>query len=150
MRSAQRSGSGPGSPILPMKTCMPPRGPGIRTRLCWPRGPSLHRRCRACRDDSWSSGPQHNTDLVQTAQRASPARVQPAMKHAFVGFIHGAESELVSDGETAIYSDGESSFGETESLYQLQDCRIGGCSDGDNISGPLEPPNRVAIFMDGT
>ena len=43
------------------------------------------------------------TDLVETAQRASPARVQPAMKHAFVGFIHGAEPEPVSDGETIIY-----------------------------------------------
>ena len=30
------------------------------------------------------------TDLVETAQHASPARVQPTMKHAFVGFIHGA------------------------------------------------------------
>ena len=72
------------------------------------------------------------------------------MKRAFVGFIHGAGSEPVSDGETAIYSDGESSTGETESLYQLQDGRIGGCSDGDNILDPFEPPNRVAIFMVGT
>ena len=64
-------------------------------------------------------GPETDTSthLVETAQRASPARVQPAMKRAFVGFIHGAVSEPVSDGETAIYSDGESSTGETESLY---------------------------------
>ena len=89
------------------------------------------------------------TDLVETAQRASPARVQPAMKRAFVGFINGAESEPVSDGETIVYSDGESSTGETESLYQLQDGRFGGCSDGDSIPDPLEPPNRVAIFMAG-
>ena len=72
------------------------------------------------------------------------------MKHAFAGFIRGAESEPVSDGETTIYSDGESSTGETESLYQLQDGRIGGYSDGDSILGPFEPPNRVAIFMAGT
>ena len=72
------------------------------------------------------------------------------MERAFVGFINGAESEPVSDGETAIYSDGESSTGETESLYQLQDGRIGGCSDGDSIPDPFEPPNRVAVFMAGT
>ena len=94
--------------------------------------------------------PDISTDLVETAQRASPARVQPAMKRAFVGFIHGAEYEPVSDGETAIYSDGESSTGETESLYQLQDGQIGGYSDGNSIPDPFEPPNRVAIFMDGT
>ena len=38
------------------------------------------------------------TNLVETAQCASPDRVQPAMKRAFVGFIHGAGSEPVSDG----------------------------------------------------
>ena len=69
------------------------------------------------------------------------------MKRAFVGFIHGAEDEPVSDGDTAIYSDGESSTVESESLYQLQDGQIGGCSDGDSIPDPFEPPNRVAIFM---
>ena len=72
------------------------------------------------------------------------------MKRAFVGFINGAESESVSDGETVVYSEGESSTGETESLYQLQDGRFGGCSDGDSIPDPFEPPNRVAIFMAGT
>ena len=60
--------------------------------------------------------PDISTDLVETAQRASPTRVLPAMKRAFVGFIHGAGYEPVSDGETAVYSDGESSTGETESL----------------------------------
>ena len=74
------------------------------------------------------------------------------MKRAFVGFIHGAESEdrAVSRGETAVYSDGESSTGDTDSLYQLQDGRLGGYSDGDSIPDPYEPPNRVAIFMAGT
>ena len=72
------------------------------------------------------------------------------MKRAFVGFIHGAESEPVFDGETVVYSDGESSTGETKSLYQLQDGQFGGCFDGDSIPGPLEPPNRVAIFMAST
>ena len=56
----------------------------------------------------------------------------------------------MSGGETAIYSDGESSTGETSLLYQLQDDRLGGCSDGDSIPDPYEPPNRVAIFMAGT
>ena len=74
------------------------------------------------------------------------------MNHVFVGFIHGAESEDRSafGGETVVYSDGESSTGETESLYQLQDGRLGGCSDGDSIPDPCEPPIRVAIFMAGT
>ena len=30
------------------------------------------------------------TDIIETAQRARPARVQPARKRAFVGFINGA------------------------------------------------------------
>ena len=71
------------------------------------------------------------------------------MKRAFIGFIHGVGSEPVSDGETAIYSDGESSTGETESLYQLQDGWIGGYSDGNSILDPFEPSNRVAVFMAG-
>ena len=33
------------------------------------------------------------TDILETAQRARPTRVQPAVKRAFVGFIHGAEFE---------------------------------------------------------
>ena len=61
------------------------------------------------------------------------------MKCAFVGFIHGAESEQAFDGETVVYSDGKSSTGETESLYQLQDGQFGGYSDGDNIPDPFEP-----------
>ena len=74
------------------------------------------------------------------------------MKRAFVGFIHGAEFEegSMAGGETAIYSDGESSTGKTSSMYQLQDRRLGGCSDGDSILDPHERPNRVAIFMAGT
>ena len=53
------------------------------------------------------------TDLVETAQRAQSARVKPAMKRAFVGVIHGAESEdkSASSGETVVYSDDESSTG---------------------------------------
>ena len=56
----------------------------------------------------------------------------------------------MSGGETTIYSDDESSTGETNSMYQLQDGWLGGCSDGDSIPDPCEPPNRVAIFMAGT
>ena len=74
------------------------------------------------------------------------------MKHAFVGFIHGADLEegSVSGGVTVIYSDGETSTGETNSMYQLQDGGLGGCSDGSSISDPFEPPSRVGIFMAGT
>ena len=57
------------------------------------------------------------TDLVEMAQCVSTARVKPSMKHAFVGCVHGIGSEPVSEGEMAAYSDGESSTGETESLY---------------------------------
>ena len=92
------------------------------------------------------------TDIIEMAQRARSARVKPVMKRAFVGVIHGVESEDRSEsgGETVVYSGDESSTGETESLYQLQDGRIGGCSDGDSIPDPLHPPSRVAIFMAGT
>ena len=34
-------------------------------------------------------------------------------------------------------------------MYQLQDGRLGGCSDGDSIPDPREPPNRAVIFMAG-
>ena len=73
------------------------------------------------------------------------------MKRAFVGAIHGGSYEDGSEfhGETVVYSGDESSTGETESLYQLQDGRIGGCSDGDSIPDPFDLPNRVAIFMAG-
>ena len=67
------------------------------------------------------------TDIIETAQRARPARAQPTMKRAFVGCVHGGElSEgSVDGGETAVYSNGESSTGETDSLYQLQDGGLG-------------------------
>ena len=69
------------------------------------------------------SGPEPDVcpNLIETAQRARSARARPAVKHAFMGCIHGVEfSEgSVDGGETAIYSDGESSSGETDSLYQL-------------------------------
>ena len=81
------------------------------------------------------------TDLIETAQRAIPARIQPAMKRAFIGCVHGIGSELVSEGETTAYSDGESSTGETESLYQVQDGLFEGYSDGSSITEFLEPPN---------
>ena len=35
--------------------------------------------------------PDNCTDLVATAQRAKPARVQPGMKRVFVGCVHGEE-----------------------------------------------------------
>ena len=62
------------------------------------------------------------TDIIEMAQRPRPARVKPAIKRVFIGFTHGAELEdSVSGGETTIYSDDESSTGETNSMYQLQD-----------------------------
>ena len=35
-------------------------------------------------------------------------------------------------------------------MYQLEDGRLGGCSNGDSILDPHEPPNKVAIFMAST
>ena len=90
------------------------------------------------------------TDLVETAQRASPARIQPTMKHAFAGCVHGIGFEPVSEGETVAYSDGESSASETESLYQVQDGVFEGFSDGTSIPEFREPPNHIGIFMAGT
>ena len=65
--------------------------------------------------------PDTCTDIIETAQRARPARAQTAVRRAFMGCIHGAEFDegYMSGGETAIYSNGESSTGETNSLYQL-------------------------------
>ena len=72
-------------------------------------------------------------------------------KHVFLGVIHGAEYEggPAFDGEIVVCSDDESS-GETESLYQLQDGRISGGSEGNNIPNFPDLPNRAAIFMAGT
>src|SRR3954463_9274688 len=91
------------------------------------------------------------TDIIETAQRARPARVKPAMKRAFVGVVHGGnhEEESVYD-ETVVYSGDESSTGETESLYQVQEGRIRGGSDGDSIPDLPDLPSRVGIFMAGT
>ena len=98
------------------------------------------------------SGPEPDicTDLVETAQRASPARGSHAVKHAFVGCVHGIGPEPVCEDETMVYSNGESSTGETESLYQIHDGTPKGYSDGNNISDFLEAPSRVAIYMAGT
>ena len=54
-------------------------------------------------------------NIVEPAQRARSARIQPAMKRVFVGAIHGVQAEDGSDsgGETVVYSDDESSSGET-------------------------------------
>ena len=43
--------------------------------------------------------PDNCTDLVETAQRAKPARVQTGMKRVFLGCVHGEElSEGPEDG----------------------------------------------------
>ena len=65
------------------------------------------------------------TDLVETAERARPARAPPAVKRAFVGCIEGGPSEPPgTGGEAAAGSDGESATDESNSLYQLQDGRL--------------------------
>ena len=74
------------------------------------------------------------------------------MKRAFVGCIHGGElSEGSEDGgDTAILSDGDSSAGSTDSMYQVQDGVLGGCSDGSSIPDPYESPTWAGVFMVGT
>ena len=82
--------------------------------------------------------PDIRTDLVATVQHARSTQVKPAVRRAFVGVIHGGEHEDESEygSKTVVYSGDESSTGETESLYQLQDDQIRGCSDGDSIPDP--------------
>ena len=72
--------------------------------------------------------PDTCTDIIETARRARPTRVQPGRKHTFVGFVHGADLEegSMSGGETAIYSGDESSTSEAESIFRLQDDGLGG------------------------
>jgi len=96
--------------------------------------------------------PDIYTNPVETAQRASFTQVKPAMKRAFVGVIYGGghEDESERDSETVVYSGDESSTGETESLYRMQDDQVRGCSDGDSIPDPPGQINRVGIFMAGT
>ena len=48
------------------------------------------------------------------------------------------------------FSDGDSSAGSTDSLYQVQDGVLGGCSDGSSIPDPYESPNWAGVFMAGT
>ena len=43
------------------------------------------------------------TDLVETAQRARSARVEPAMKRAFVGVIHGGGHVGPSRGDVRLF-----------------------------------------------
>nr|XP_020162985.2 wiskott-Aldrich syndrome protein homolog 1-like [Aegilops tauschii subsp. strangulata] len=91
--------------------------------------------------------PDACTNTIETARCTRPAKVQPIRKCPFVGFVHGEDLEegSMSGGETTMYSGEESSTSETESIYQLQDGGLGGCSDGDSISDSYEPPSRVAI-----
>ena len=85
------------------------------------------------------------------ARRASSSPVQPEARHVFIGVVHGSghEDGPVSEGETIVCSDDESS-GEIKSFYQLQDGRIEGGSEGNNIPDSPGLPNRAAIFMAGT
>ena len=67
-----------------------------------------------------SPEPDICTDIIETARCASSSPVQPEARHVFIGVVHGSghEDGPVSEGETVVCSDDESSR-ETESLYQL-------------------------------
>ena len=43
--------------------------------------------------------PDLSADLIETAQRAKPARTLPALKRAFVGCVHGGLSEGSGSGD---------------------------------------------------
>ena len=74
------------------------------------------------------------------------------MKRVFVGYIHGEElfGGPEDGGETAVYSDGDSSAGSIDSLYQVHDGALRGCSDGLSIPDLCESPNWAGVFMAGT
>uniref|UniRef100_N1QVT8 4-hydroxyphenylacetaldehyde oxime monooxygenase n=1 Tax=Aegilops tauschii TaxID=37682 RepID=N1QVT8_AEGTA len=81
-----------------------------------------------------------------------------AFHHCCRLFLFPKVQEIVGKGptdpsgsgdETAAGSDGESATDESNSLYQLQDGRLMGCSDGDSIPDPFEPPSQVGVFMAG-
>ena len=95
--------------------------------------------------------PENCTDLVETAQRARKTRTHPVMRRAFVGCVHREELSISEDGgEMDVLSDGDSSAGSTDSLYQVQDGVLGGCSDGSPIPDLSESPNWAGVFMAGT
>ena len=76
--------------------------------------------------------PDIRTDIVELAWRMQHAWVQAGRRHASVGFTQGVElaEDSASGGETLIYSGEDSSTGEKESIYQLQDdCRTSGSAD---------------------
>ena len=74
------------------------------------------------------------------------------MKRAFVGCIHGEELYEGSEdgGETTVRPGDDSSASSTDSLYQVQDGVLGGCSDGTSIPDLYEPPRWAGVFMAGT
>ena len=53
-------------------------------------------------------------------------------------------------GDTLIYSDGESSVGETESILPVYDGRLGGYSNDETAPANHEPIHRTIVYMAGT
>jgi hypothetical protein len=100
------------------------------------------------------SEPEPNicTDIVEPARCAQPARAQAGRKHVFVGFTQGVDSadNSASGGDTLVYSDGESSVGETGSILPLYDGRLGGYSDDEPAQDSFNTPTRAAVYMAGS
>uniref|UniRef100_M8BC51 Putative non-inhibitory serpin-10 n=1 Tax=Aegilops tauschii TaxID=37682 RepID=M8BC51_AEGTA len=86
------------------------------------------------------------TDIVEPARRAQPARTQPGRNHVFVGFTQGVDlaDNSASSGDTLVYSDGESSVGDIESILPLYDERLWAARVDH------EPPRWSAVYMAGT
>ena len=73
------------------------------------------------------------------------------IQHTY-GYIHeeGLSEGSEDGGEMTVHSGDDSSAGATDSLYQVQDGVLGGCSDGPSILDPCEPPRWAGVFMAGT
>jgi hypothetical protein len=92
---------------------------------------------------------------VESAHRAGPSQArlgspQAGQEHVFVGFTQGVallENSLSGD-DTLIQSDGESSMGETESIYPLYDARLRYTDEV--LSEIPEPPHFAAVYMAGS
>jgi hypothetical protein len=99
------------------------------------------------------SGPEsgNTAGSVETARRAQPGQARADRIHAFVGFTQGVDlaNNSMSGGDTLVYSDGESSVGDTESILPLFDEKLGGYSDDEVFPESYEPTRLAAVYMEG-
>ena len=80
------------------------------------------------------------SDMLQSPQPLSHIHICPKPK-VKLGPTENFYPAPPSSLETAILSDGDSSTGSIDSLYQVQDGALGGYSDGLSIPDLCESPN---------